>query len=44
MDIVKSVRIAIVVVFAASYANAQSLPGDFVYLRDIDPSIVQDIR
>jgi D-alanyl-D-alanine dipeptidase len=23
---------------------AQSLPGDFVYLRDIDPSILQDIR
>ena len=25
-------------------ARAQSLPGDFVYLRDIDPSIIQDIR
>src|SRR4051795_10063738 len=25
-------------------ANAQSLPGGFVYLRDIDPSIIQDIR
>jgi D-alanyl-D-alanine dipeptidase len=23
---------------------AQALPGDFVYLRDIDPSILQDIR
>jgi zinc D-Ala-D-Ala dipeptidase len=23
---------------------AQGLPGDFVYLRDIDPSILQDIR
>jgi D-alanyl-D-alanine dipeptidase len=25
-------------------AVAQPLPGDFVYLRDIDPSIIQDIR
>jgi D-alanyl-D-alanine dipeptidase len=23
---------------------AQALPGDFVYLHDVDPSIVQDIR
>jgi zinc D-Ala-D-Ala dipeptidase len=28
----------------AASADAQQLPGDFVYLRDIDPSIVQDIR
>lgn len=27
-----------------SAAYAQSLPGGFVYLRDIDPSIIQDIR
>ena len=25
-------------------ASGQSLPGGFVYLRDIDPSIIQDIR
>ncbi len=25
-------------------AHAQSLPGGFVYLRDIDPTIIQDIR
>ncbi len=25
-------------------ASAQTMPGDFVYLRDIDASIVQDIR
>ena len=25
-------------------ANAQGLPGGFVYLRDIDPTIIQDIR
>jgi D-alanyl-D-alanine dipeptidase len=24
--------------------HAQPLPGDFVYLRDIDPTIIQDIR
>jgi zinc D-Ala-D-Ala dipeptidase len=28
----------------APAAFAQSLPGGFVYLRDIDPTIVQDIR
>jgi D-alanyl-D-alanine dipeptidase len=28
----------------ASPACAQSLPGGFAYLRDIDPSILQDIR
>jgi D-alanyl-D-alanine dipeptidase len=28
----------------AGSAAAQALPGDFVYLRDLDPSVVQDIR
>ena len=28
----------------AGTANAQTLPGGFVYLREIDPSIIQDIR
>jgi zinc D-Ala-D-Ala dipeptidase len=28
----------------ASPAGAQALPGGFVDLRDIDPSILQDIR
>jgi D-alanyl-D-alanine dipeptidase len=28
----------------AGSAAAQSLPGDFVYLSDIDPSIIQDVR
>ncbi len=23
---------------------AQPLPGDFVFLRDVDPSIIQDVR
>ena len=29
---------------APAAAFAQSLPGGFVYLRDVDPSIIQDIR
>jgi D-alanyl-D-alanine dipeptidase len=29
---------------AAQTANAQALPGGFVYLREIDPGIIQDIR
>jgi D-alanyl-D-alanine dipeptidase len=28
----------------AKPAAAQDLPGDFVYLRDIDPSVIQDVR
>lgn len=28
----------------AAPATAASLPGDFVYLRDIDPTIIQDMR
>ena len=28
----------------SSAASAQSLPGEFVYLGDVDPSIIQDIR
>jgi D-alanyl-D-alanine dipeptidase len=41
---VKLIRIAIVLLATASTASAQSLPGGFVYLRDIDPTIIQDIR
>jgi zinc D-Ala-D-Ala dipeptidase len=38
-------RIVLLAFFAsAGPALAQSLPGDFVYLRDIDPTIIQDIR
>lgn len=29
---------------APATAGAQNLPGGFVYLRDIDPTIIQDIR
>jgi D-alanyl-D-alanine dipeptidase len=36
--------IVIALVASISHASAQGLPGGFVYLRDVDPSIVQDIR
>ncbi len=40
------VKIVIVLAVAAiaSSASAQTLPGGFVFLRDIDPTIIQDIR
>ena len=38
------VPILITSIALASPAGAQALPGGFVYLRDIDPTIVQDIR
>jgi zinc D-Ala-D-Ala dipeptidase len=36
--------VAFVIAGAISHAYAQSLPADFVYLRDVDPSVIQDIR
>jgi D-alanyl-D-alanine dipeptidase len=41
---VKAIVIALAVAAFASPAAAQPLPGDFVLLRDIDPTIIQDIR
>lgn len=41
---VKRILTAFLAATSVSTAHAQSLPGDFVYLRDIDPSIIQDIR
>jgi D-alanyl-D-alanine dipeptidase len=41
---VKAIVITLVIVASISQAQAQSLPGGFAYLRDIDPTIVQDIR
>jgi D-alanyl-D-alanine dipeptidase len=38
------VPILLTAIELASPAGAQTLPGGFVYLRDIDPSIWQDIR
>ena len=40
----KAIVIAIVAAICASEASAQALPGGFVYLRDVDPTIIQDIR
>ena len=40
----KAIMIALAVAAAASPAAAQSLPGGFVLVRDIDPTILQDIR
>src|SRR5215469_17922666 len=44
MDHVKITAIVIAATAAVSVVHAQSLPSDFVYLRDIDPTIIQDIR
>jgi D-alanyl-D-alanine dipeptidase len=41
---VKPIVITLVMAAFASPASAESLPGDFVYLREIDPAILQDIR
>jgi D-alanyl-D-alanine dipeptidase len=37
-------RILLTALTLASPAGAQGLPGGFVFLRDIDPTILQDIR
>ena len=36
--------VLLIAIALASQAHAQALPGGFVYLRDIDPTILQDIR
>jgi zinc D-Ala-D-Ala dipeptidase len=41
---VKIVVIAVMAAALAAPARAQTLPGGFVLLRDIDPTIIQDIR
>src|SRR4051794_38002246 len=41
---VKTILSALLAVVTISSARAQSLPGGFVYLRDIDPTIIEDIR
>ena len=40
----KAIVIALSVATCIAPARAQALPGGFVFLRDIDPSIIQDIR
>ena len=42
--LVNTIVIALAVAASVSQAGAQALPGGFVYLRDIDPTIIQDIR
>jgi D-alanyl-D-alanine dipeptidase len=44
MDVVRTTAIAFALGASLSQAHAQALPGGFVYLRDIDPTIIQDIR
>jgi D-alanyl-D-alanine dipeptidase len=41
---VKAIVIALVVIAFVLPVRAQTLPGGFVFLRDIDPTIIQDIR
>jgi D-alanyl-D-alanine dipeptidase len=40
----KTIVIALAAATSVASADAESLPGGFVFLRDIDPSIIQDIR
>src|SRR6266700_4587609 len=42
--LMKTIVIAVVVAASVSQASAQGLPGGFAYLRDVDPTIIQDIR
>src|SRR6476620_2855033 len=42
--IVTALAIAASASAAIAPASAQVLPGGFVFLRDIDPTIIQDIR
>ncbi len=41
---VNKIVMVLAIAAIASSASAQTLPGGFVFLRDIDPSIIQDIR
>jgi len=43
-DFVKAIVMALLVAVFISPVRAQTLPGGFVYLGDLDPSILQDIR
>jgi D-alanyl-D-alanine dipeptidase len=41
---VRTLVVALALAAVASAAAAQPLPGGFAYLRDVDPTILQDIR
>src|SRR6202049_739040 len=38
------IALAVIAYSASAQVRAQTLPGGFVHLRDVDPSIIQDIR
>ena len=38
------IALAVITYSASAQVRAQTLPGGFVHLRDVDPSIIQDIR
>lgn len=40
----KALAIALIMAFAVPAAGRDALPAGFVYLRDVEPSIVQDMR
>jgi D-alanyl-D-alanine dipeptidase len=40
----KTIAIALIVAASVASARAQGLPGGFVFMRDIDPGVIQDIR
>lgn len=44
MYFAKPILFALSAIASISSVSAQSLPGGFVYLRDVDPTIIQDIR
>ncbi|MBR0796203.1 M15 family metallopeptidase [Bradyrhizobium jicamae] len=44
VNLMRIIMIAAAVAVSISPALAQGLPGDFMFLRDIDPTIIQDIR
>src|ERR1700693_3012293 len=43
-DLTRFVAILLTLIASASAGRAETLPGGFIYLRNIDPSIIQDIR
>ncbi len=42
--LVKTIVITLAIIACSVPAHAQALPGGFVFLRDVDPTIIQDIR
>jgi D-alanyl-D-alanine dipeptidase len=42
--LVKTIVVTLAIIACSVPAHAQTLPGGFVFLRDVDPTIIQDIR